>query len=236
MDARSLYLEVMKLALTDLLYENVDAQIRRDGRDWPSRAYTMIGIKRLSNLQHCIEEVLRNEVAGDLIETGVWRGGATIFMRAVLKVDNVTNRQVWVADSFEGLPRPDPDQYPADLGNVLHQNRELAITMDEVKANFERFHLLDAQVCFIKGWFRDTLPVSPVKQLAILRLDGDLYESTMVALKHLYPKLSVGGYVIVDDYGAIAACQKAVDDYRTEQGIDSELTWIDWTGVYWQRQ
>jgi O-methyltransferase len=174
MDARFLYLDLMKRALTDLLYDNVDPQIRLEGRDWPPRAYTMIGLKRLDNLQHCIEDVLFNKVPGDLIETGVWRGGATIFMRAILKAYAVTDRQVWVADSFEGLPRPDIERYPADTGDTHHESRELVVPVDEVRANFQRFGLLDEQVCFLKGWFRDTMPNAPVKQLAVLRLDGDM--------------------------------------------------------------
>ena len=234
MNARHLYLDLMKRALTDLLYD-VDTQTRQEGRDWPSRAYTMIGLKRLENLQNCIEDVLANRVPGDLIETGVWRGGATIFMRAILKVYDVTDRRVWVADSFEGLPMPDAERYPADEGDTLYQWRELAVSIEQVKANFERFGLLDEQVCFLKGWFRDTLPDAPIDQLAILRLDGDMYESTMEALVHLYPKLSPGGYVIVDDYEAVEGCRKAVNDYRASRGIKEEMRWADWTAVYWQR-
>src|SRR5262245_11198663 len=127
MDARSLYLDLLKRALTDLLYDTVSEDVRLVGRDWPSRAYTMIGLKRLDNLQYCIEQVLANNIPGDFIETGVWRGGATIFMRALLKVAGVTNRQIWVADSFEGLPKPDPEQYPADTGDTLYQYQQLAV-------------------------------------------------------------------------------------------------------------
>jgi O-methyltransferase len=236
MDARSLYLDLMKRALTDVLYDDVDPEKRQDGRDWPARGYTMIGLRRLDNLQHCIEEVLRNAIPGDFIETGVWRGGATIFMRAMLKVDRVVDRRIWVADSFAGLPKPDADRYPADQGDTFHQYSELAVSVDEVKANFRRFDLLDEQVCFLEGWFRDTLPGAPIDRLAILRLDGDMYESTMVALTSLYPKVSPGGYVIVDDYGAVAGCRKAVDDYRWAHAIDEEMRWVDWTGVYWRRR
>jgi hypothetical protein len=210
--------------------------VREEGRDWPSRAYTMIGLKRLANLEHCITQVLDQAIGGDLIETGVWRGGATIFMHAVLKAYGISDRLVWVADSFEGLPAPDVEHYPADTGDTLYQFRELAISLDEVKANFQRFNLLDEQVRFLKGWFRDTLAAAPIEKLAILRLDGDLYESTILALTHLYPKLSAGGYVMVDDYGAVTACRKAVDDYRAAQAITEEMTWVDWTGVYWQRR
>jgi len=195
----------------------------------------MIGLKRLDNLEFCIEQVVTNGVVGDLIETGVWRGGAAIFMRAVLKAYGVTDRYVWVADSFEGLPPPNTGKYPYDAGDTLHEARELAVSLEEVKANFERYGLLDNQVRFLKGWFRDTLPAAPIERLALLRLDGDMYQSTMDALVNLYPKLSEGGYVIVDDYGAIPACRQAVNDYRSANAITEEIHDIDWTGIFWQK-
>jgi hypothetical protein len=212
-----------------------DPQQRTMGLDWPPSAHTMIGLKRLDNIQYCIEDVLRRGVQGDLIETGVWRGGATIFMRAVLKVYGVTDRRVWVADSFAGLPPPDPHKYPADAGLNFHTCPILAVSLEQVKANFERYGLLDAQVVFLKGWFRDTLPACPVQRLAVLRLDGDLYESTTDALVHLYPKLSVGGYVIVDDYGLIPACRQAVHDFRGRHRILEPIQPIDGAGIFWQR-
>jgi hypothetical protein len=200
-------------------------------------AQTMVGCKRLDNLQFCVESVLADGIAGDLIETGVWRGGSTIFMRAILKAHGVTDRCVWVADSFQGLPRPDAGQYPADVDDPHYQFENLAVSLEQVQANFQRYGLLDDQVRFLKGWFKDTLPIAPVEKLAIIRLDGDMYESTMDGLVNLYPKLSPGGFLIVDDYnnGNVPACKKAVHDYREQHGIREEIHSIDWTGVYWQR-
>jgi len=80
--------------------------------------------------------------------------------------------------------------------------------------NFRKYDLLDRQVRFLKGWFSETLPGCPIERLAVLRLDGDMYESTMDALKHFYPKLSAGGYLIVDDYGAAPACKTAIHEFR----------------------
>jgi O-methyltransferase len=209
--------------------------MRSEGKDWPSDAETMIGALRLDNLQHCITDVIARGVPGDLIETGVWRGGATIFMRGVLKAYGVTDRRVWVADSFQGLPKPDPDRFRDDTGDVFWGYDALAVSLDQVKANFERYGLLDDQVRFLPGWFRDTLPIAPIEQIAVLRLDGDMYESTIVALEALYPKLAAGGYAIVDDYKAVDACKAAVDDYRRDQGITEAIHEIDWGGVFWQR-
>jgi O-methyltransferase len=212
-----------------------DPKVRAEGHDQPAEAETMIGLYRLDNLQDCVTDVLRRGVPGDLIETGAWRGGATILMRAILKAYGDTDRTVWVADSFQGLPKPDADRYPADRGDVHWTSQRLAVPLAEVEANFERYGLLDGQVRFLEGWFKDTLPSAPIDRLAVLRLDGDMYGSTMEALEALYPRLSIGGYVIVDDYGAVPQCKEAVTDYRNAHGITDPMEWVDWTGVYWQR-
>lgn len=213
-----------------------DKNRRQLGRDWPGMAHTMIGIRRLDNIQHCIECALNHGIPGDVIETGVWRGGATIFMRGVLKAHGVTDRFVWVADSFEGLPRPNLEKYPADANSGYHLLLNLAISIDEVRANFERYGLLDNQVQFLKGWFKDTLPSAPFSSFAVIRLDGDMYESTMDALVNLYPRLSRGGYIILDDYGLRdGLCKQAVTDYRTQHEIVDEITDIDGWGAYWRK-
>ena len=213
-----------------------DPELRAVGQDWPARADSMIGLRRMDNLQECIETVLREDVPGDLIETGVWRGGATIFMRGVLKAHGDTTRTVWVADSFEGLPPPDAARYPADAGDTLFKLGGLAIGVDRVRHNFERYDLLDDQVRFLPGWFKDTLPSAPIQQIAVMRLDGDLYESTWQAIEALYPKLSPGGFCIVDDYGdLVTQCQQAIHDYRQAHGIAEPIVDIDGTGAFWRK-
>jgi hypothetical protein len=209
--------------------------MREGGSYWPVRAHTMIGLKRLDNLQYCAETVIREGIPGDLIETGVWRGGACIFMRAILKAYGEKGRTVWVADSFEGLPPPDPDTYPADVNDLLHTYSQLAISKEQVERNFRRYGLLDQQVRFLKGWFKDTLPSAPIERLAVLRLDGDMYESTIQALEALYPKLSLGGFVIIDDY-FLKPCAQAVHDFQRGHGIDDEIIDIDGMGSYWRRR
>jgi O-methyltransferase len=195
----------------------------------------MVGLHRLDNLQDCVTEVLRRGVPGDLIETGVWRGGVTIFMRAILKAYGDVERDVWVADSFQGLPKPDPSRWPADADDELWTLTWVPTSLEVVQANFARYGLLDEQVRFLPGWFSDTLPTAPIERLAVLRLDGDMYGSTMEALEALYPKLSVGGYVIVDDYGAFAQCKEAVTDFRAANGIMDPMEWVDESCVFWQR-
>ena len=218
------------------LTKRESARLRRTGRDWPAEAETMIGEVRLRHLQECVESVIGRGIPGDLMETGVWRGGACILMRGVLKAWGDTDRIVWAADSFEGMPRPDP-RYAQDQSDThWHHNAVLAVSRNDVEAAFAHYGLLDEQVRFLEGWFRFTLPIAPVKRLAVLRLDGDMYGSTMDALEHLYPKLSTGGFLIVDDYGAIRSCRQAVEDYRAKHGIRERVEKIDWTGVFWQKR
>lgn len=244
-EASALYLDLLKRCLLNWIYGDSEAalhakafnvQTRAVGRDWPPTAHTMIGLERLNNVQHCVETVLKDNIPGDLCETGVWRGGATILMRGILQAHGVRDRLVWVADSFAGLPPPNVEKYPHDRGLNLHRFPQLAVSLEQVQANFARYGLLDRQVRFLEGWFRDTLPEAPIQSLAVLRLDGDLYESTMDALTHLYAKVSPGGFIIIDDYNDIAACRHAVNDFRTQQGIHEAIVPIDWTGVYWRRE
>jgi SAM-dependent methyltransferase len=240
-DSIHLYLDLMKKSLMNLIYDN-DSDMMRGGQYekelklyggiWPSIAHTMIGLPRLNNIQFCIEDILAKNIPGDLIETGVWRGGATIFMRAALKAYRITDRTVWVADSFEGLP---PTEYEKDLNLRLDKVDCLAVSLEDVQSNFSKYGLLDEQVRFLKGWFKDTLPIAPIEQLAILRLDGDWYESTMDALTYLYPKLAIGGYVIIDDYWAVQGCRDAIQDYRLANQIQESIIHIDGAAVYWCR-
>jgi hypothetical protein len=195
----------------------------------------MIGVNRLDNLQLCIEKVIEDRVEGDLIETGVWGGGAGIFMRAVLAAYGIESRTVFVADSFEGLPKPDPDKWPADRSDTFFTHKYLAVSRSEVENNFRKYGLLDDKVVFLKGYFKDTLPGAPIQKLAILRLDGDMYGSTMDALDNLYPKLTRGGFCIIDDY-ALPTCKAAVDDYRSKHGIVPQMEEIDWSGRYWRKE
>lgn len=216
-------------------FNRFTASGREEGRDWPANADTMIGLKRLDNLHHCIRRVVSEEVPGDIIETGVWRGGACIFARGALKAYGDTTRKVWVADSFAGLPKPHPS-YPNDQGDPhWKHHRALAIGVDEVRARFERYGLLDDRVEFVVGWFRDTLESVAARSFAVIRLDGDMYSSTIEALNALYDRVSPNGFVIVDDY-ALEGCRKAVDDFRRDRGISEEITPIDWTGVFWRKR
>jgi hypothetical protein len=248
--AIALYLDLLKKSLTNTLFGEEPDTEEEEVRFVHSfiqhyikgPAVSMLPLVRLDNLQSCILDVIYRGVPGDLIETGVWRGGSTIFMRGVLKACGVSDRTVWVADSFEGLPAPDPEKYPieakAHQGAVMAEGyNHFAAGLDEVQHNFRAYGLLDDQVRFLQGWFKDTLPRAPIGALAIMRLDGDYYESTMDGLTNLYDRLSVGGYAIIDDYGenTWTYCRKAVDDFRRERGIEDPMIRVDSRCYYWQR-
>jgi O-methyltransferase len=236
------YLDLIESQLTGTLTGDVsidpwtagtfDPARRAVGRDWPATAETMIGTVRMRNIRTLLHRVLSQDVPGDLIETGVWRGGACIYMRAILAAAGDNKRRVFVADSFEGLPLPN-DEFPADRGDAHSTYRQLAISRADVEANFERYGLLDEQVIFLEGWFKDTLPCAPIERLSLLRLDADMYESTIQSLKALYHKVSPGGFVIIDDY-ILKPCAQAVDDFRAAHGIEAPLNEVDGAAVWWQ--
>ena len=299
-DAKELYLDLVKRSVVNILYEDpplffydhrrepvlaegFSLERRVWGEDIPMRAHTMIGLKRLDHLQQCIEEVVDSAVPGDLIETGAYRGGATIFMRAVLRALGVVDRRVFVCDTFlppapelphwtimpvlqalasipnrwwrhrffmflQRLPRRhrafpachDPSE--SFINFVMWSLRNPSVlqagertSLEDVKSRFARYGLLDDQVEFLRGFFADTLPESSIARLAVLRLDGDTYESTTDAIRLLYPKLSPGGYCIVDDYWSFPDCERAICDYRQQQGIDDEIKAIDRLSVFWRK-
>ena len=215
--------------------EVFERRLRESGWDWPSRAPTMIGRKRLENICTLIQEIIQQNIKGDFIEVGVWRGGACILMRSVLDILHIDDRKIWLADSFAGFPEANPTEYPADDGDTLHEHPEMVVSLEEVKDNFREYGLLDEQVQFIDGWFKDSLPLAPVEQLALLRIDGDRYESTWLALQYLYPKLSVGGYVVIGDYFSVPASQLAVKEYCAAHGLTPDIQRIDDMAAFWQK-
>ncbi len=213
----------------------VHKEERLEGLDWPANALTMIGYKRLTNIEECIRIIHHEGIEGDVIETGVWRGGAVIFMKAVLNELNLRDKKVWAADSFQGLPKP-KKKYAPDKSSDLHKRRILSVGKKEVEKNFRLYDLMDENVKFIEGWFEESLPKAPIEKLSLLRLDGDLYESTMVALECLYPKLQIDGFVIIDDYNAFPFCKQAVLDYRKTHQIEEQIIEIDKEAVFWRKK
>lgn len=254
---RTAYLELLKLSLCDLVgartlsvtrsgegrdndevfsreLRGEELKLRASGADWPYSGLTMVGLERLDDVQACVESVLADGVEGDLIEAGTWRGGAAMLMRAVLDAHGDRERTVWAADSFQGLPAPDADGFPEDRELDLSGIDFLAVSLGEVQGHFARLGL-EQGVRFVPGFFDDTLPGLRGQRWSMVRLDGDTYESTWLALDSLYPDLAEGGFLIVDDYQLIEECRDAVEDYRRAHGISDPVHEIDWNSVRWRR-
>jgi O-methyltransferase/8-demethyl-8-(2,3-dimethoxy-alpha-L-rhamnosyl)tetracenomycin-C 4'-O-methyltransferase len=253
-ELRAAYLDLLKLTLCDLANARTESVMltidhtgmfskqstaeelghRATGMHWSLHGLTMVGLTRLDDLQRCVESVVRDGVEGDLIEAGVWRGGASILMRATL--DSLgEERTLWLADSFEGFPEPDEEAFPADHERDLSRFDFLSAPVDEVRGNFARLGL-DHGLKFVPGFFDETMPGLRGGTWSLVRLDSDTYEGTRLALDSLYPGLSTGGHLIVDDYHLLPECQRAVDDYRSEHGIEEPLESIDWNSVRWRRE
>jgi hypothetical protein len=198
---------------------------------------TILPIPRLDTIQECIETLLVDDVPGDLVEVGAWRGGGSIFLRAVLVAYGVSDRRVWVADSFAGFP-DDRDREPADRGIDFTGGLGadfFAVDVATVRANFASYGLLDDQVEFLEGLFHQTLPAAPIDTIALLLLDGDMYGSTSDALRSLYPKVPAGGFVIIDDYGWCDNCRRAVEEFRAATEIHEPMVPVDNQMVLWRR-
>lgn len=244
-EIRSHYLDMIARTLDGTIYgdgplvgggvREYNASHREYGLDWPSVAFTMIGTKRLSNVRKIVESVIGEHIPGDIVEAGVWRGGACIMARAALFAYGIKDRRVIVCDSFEGLPRPDPEKFPADYGSIFHEYGDLSVSLETVKSNFAKFNLLDDQVVFLKGWFKDTMPNVESESISVLRLDGDMYESTIDPLTHLYDRIPDGGWIIVDDYHPLPAAKAAVHDFLDSRKENPRMHEIDGQGVFFRK-
>lgn len=254
---RAAYLGLLKLALCDLagagtrtvswsgerrvfsrdLTGAEQLQWRAAGRDWPLNALTMTGLRRLDDLQACVEAVIGEGVQGDMIEAGAWRGGSSILMRATLNALGASERTVWVADSFQGFPVPEQDGDSADieLETEMRGLEYLAPSLEMVSEHFDRLGLRDG-VRFVPGFFEDTMAGLGGGSWALIRLDGDTYKATRLCLEALYPGLAAGGYVILDDYLFLDGCRRAVDDFRREHGITEPIEGIDYNAARWRRE
>jgi O-methyltransferase len=214
--------------------EVVSRQVSDDrlyGRDWPHSAHTMIGLKRMNNLHESLDYVRENNIQGDFIETGVWRGGASIFAKKYFDLYGM-NRKVFVADSFKGLP---PPQVQEDAGDPHHTIDFLRVSLADVQNNFKLYGALDENVIFLEGWFEDTLPNNTsIGELSVLRMDGDMYKSTMDVFDSCYHKVVKGGRVIIDDY-CIPNCKNAVHKFREVNSFTEEITIIDQCGIFWTK-
>lgn len=215
----------------EIIEQDYVASLRKDGRDWPLFGLTMIGEERMKNIDYVIQESVRLGVDGDFVECGVWRGGASMYARAVLNAFGETERLVYLFDSFNGLPQNTSD----NDGDFWSKMSYISVPLDEVQRHFDVSGLNGKNVIMIPGYFRYSLPawcLRTDRTVAILRMDGDMFESTMDILFNLWDLVSRGGYIIVDDYHSVPAAKNALNKFFDLQGIKPELMPIDQDGIY----
>ena len=193
--------------------------------------YSMCSDDEVDQITHIIEDINNKDVKGVIVEAGVWRGGMSAYIRALLNYYN-DDRHLYLFDTFGGFPESqlnNKDQRIHPIMQLIYRDYQL----NQVKQLFKRFDLL-ANTNFIQGKFVNTIPKTSIKKIAILRLDADYYEPTLYVLEQCYYKISPGGYVIVDDYNnPYVGCKQAVLEFRAKYNITTPIV-DDYGGsIYW---
>ncbi|MFA5050695.1 MAG: TylF/MycF/NovP-related O-methyltransferase [Patescibacteria group bacterium] len=203
--------------------------------------YSLVGEKGLAQTYDLVEKVVDNNLEGGLVECGVAQGGCAALMASLIFEKNNQTRKLWLCDSYEGLPDPTKEDFdqkmcstgthtqPMDKGFCLG-------TLEQVKQlMLETFNFPKDKIIFVKGWFKDTLPLKnkEIGKIAILRIDADWYDSTKECLEYLYDQVVAKGFIIIDDYGTCFGCQKAVDEFLASRGLTVEIKFDGRGGCYW---
>lgn len=199
------------------------------------KPFTMVEVERCYALYQSVQYIIKSNIAGDIVECGVWKGGSAMLMAYTLQQAGITNRKIFLYDTFEGMAKPGE----MDGANEKKEWESLKVTdtlnkmcyspIEEVKENMNATGYPAENIILIKGKVEDTIPSTMPGGIALLRLDTDWYESTRHELQHLYPLLENKGVLLVDDYGAWQGARKAVDEYFAGKK-NTYLHRIDWTG------
>ncbi len=201
--------------------------------------YTLTSQERLYSLRQSVQYIVRNKIPGDIVECGVWKGGSMMAVARTLIELGAAERNLYLFDTFEGMSEPTESdkQFSGEAAvDLLRQLDKETSTiwayspLDDVRRAMRDTGYAPDKVLFIKGKVEETLPGQAPKQIAILRLDTDWYESTYHELIHLYPRLSDGGVLIIDAYGHWEGARRAVDDFIQEQNLRLLLNRIDYSG------
>ncbi|MEO1206518.1 MAG: TylF/MycF/NovP-related O-methyltransferase [Pseudomonadota bacterium] len=205
------------------------------------REFTMTSVERIYAMHQSVEYITRNQIPGAIVECGVWRGGSIMVAIKTLQKLQETSRQIYLYDTYDGLPKPDENLDVDMFGNnaidgwikfnrgYKASNWAYASLMD-VKTNVGSLGYPEDKIEFVKGMVEDTIPATIPDQIALLRLDTDFYVSTKHELEHLYPRITPGGVLIIDDYGHFLGARSAVDEYISTLKIKPMLTRIDYSG------
>jgi hypothetical protein len=213
-----------------------DLEDKLEGLGRPAKAETMMGGRRLDFLERAILQVIAEGVPGDFFEAGCWRGGGAIFMLGALEALGQTDRRVWAADSFDGYPEPTAASGPID--RALWARRDyFAVTRADFDRNVERYGVGRERLRVVEGFFDRSLPGAGVERLALIRIDIDGYEGTRAVLDELYPKLSPGGFVIVDEL-EVPGCKRAIDEHFARTGRREQIVPVPQRrpkAAYWRK-
>jgi O-methyltransferase/8-demethyl-8-(2,3-dimethoxy-alpha-L-rhamnosyl)tetracenomycin-C 4'-O-methyltransferase len=242
--SRDAYLDLVKRAITNYLYLGSDQAVEQfrcvthynlQTSKWKidalSRPKTLLTRSQLDLVQEAVLAVTRNNVPGDFLEAGIWRGGVIILMRALIDAYNIEGRKIVAADSFEGIPKN-----TRALNDPVDQwNDRWVASLKEVKEGIARFGLLDYRIEFLPGYFEDSLKALKGRTFSVIRLDSDSYDSVETSLEYLYPLVPTGGFVIIDDWH-LPGCRMAVTAYREQLGIRDEVHERDGNAFWVKRQ
>lgn len=240
---RDAYVDLIKRTITNYAYLGGDAPFEsfrcvthydvpeaRWKIDPLARPITLLSKSQLDLVEKSVLLVEARGVPGDFIEAGIWRGGVIILMRALMNAHQISGRRIFAADSFAGIPKNvRATNDPVDLW----RDRWVA-PLAEVQQNIARFGLLDDKVKFVVGFFADSLKALAQERFALIRLDSDSYDSVEESLLYLYPLLSKGGVIIIDDWH-LAGCRAAVENYRSRLGVTDEIAEYD-GNAFWVKQ
>lgn len=203
--------------------------------------YSMGGWRALENAFEITSLVEKKGIEGALVECGVAEGGTAAMMALTNQKLGSLKRMKWFFDSYEGLPEPTAEDYEAGkAGHFIRPLNKGAClgTIEQVsELMFHKLQLPRDEVHLVKGWFQDTVPAhrERIGAIAVLRLDGDWYESTKIPLENFYGQISIGGYVIIDDYATCFGSRKATDEFRTEKRITTPLRPDGRGGVWFEK-
>ncbi|TKD53174.1 TylF/MycF/NovP-related O-methyltransferase [Sphingomonas baiyangensis] len=237
---RTAYLDLLKRSITNYAYLGGEATFEDfrcvdhydvDAGQWRidplSRPITLLRKGQLDLIEEAVLLMDELNVPGDFLEAGIWRGGAVLFMRALLEAYEIGGRRVFAADSFAGIPA----NTRATNDPVDRWSDRWVASEAEVRANIARFGLLDERVVFVPGFFEQSLPAMGQQRFALIRLDSDSYDSVETSLEYLYPLVSKGGLVIIDDWH-LPGCRQAVEDYRARHGITDPIQEHDANAIW----
>lgn len=209
-----------------------------------AKRYTMSNPVRCRHLWNTCQQVLNRDVPGCFVECGVWKGGSSAIMALAIKHTS-QKRHLHLFDSFEGLPEPTEKDGAAAAAYSGGRNKGKLAAINQCRAGLDEVRHLILDVVkvnnefahFHVGWFQNTIPTDAgqLGPIALLRLDGDWYDSTKICLEHLYPLLSPGGVIILDDYFCWEGCQKATDEYRSRNNIPHPIHQIDQDAAFWMK-